>query len=63
MTPREKLRVAHPEDDALDTLAMLSASDVNQLPVMEGARPRGLVWREDVLKWFALQRPISIHGS
>jgi Zn-dependent protease/CBS domain-containing protein len=63
MTPREKLRVAHPEDDALDTLATLSASDVNQLPVMEGASLCGLVRREDVLKWLALQRPISIHGS
>jgi CBS domain-containing protein len=37
MTPREKLRVARSEDDALDTLATLSTSDVNQLPVMEGA--------------------------
>jgi Zn-dependent protease len=63
MTPREKLRVAHPEDDALDTLATLSTSDVNQLPVMEGASLRGLVRREDVLKWLSLQRPISIHGS
>jgi CBS domain-containing protein len=63
MTPREKLRVAHPEDDALDTLAMLSASDVNSPSGYGGASLRGLVRREDVLKWLAPQRPISIHGS
>jgi Zn-dependent protease/CBS domain-containing protein len=59
MTPREKLRVAHPDDDALDTLATLGAGDINQLPVIEGENLRGLVRREDILKWLALQRPVA----
>jgi hypothetical protein len=59
MTPREKLQVVHPDDDALDTLTTLGAGDINQLPVVEDANLRGLVRREDILKWLALQRRVA----
>lgn len=41
------------------TLATLGAGDINQLPVIEGENLRGLVRREDILKWLALQRPVA----
>ena len=59
MTGRGKLKVAHPDDDALDVLTALGTNNVNQLPVIEQERLRGLIRREDILKWLALEQ----HGS
>lgn len=58
MTPREKLKIAHPSDDALDTLTALGTNDINQLPVIEQEHLCGLIRREDIMKWLALQPPL-----
>lgn len=56
MTPAHELSVVAPEEDAFDVLAILAERDLNQLPVVEGGRVLGLIRREDVLKWLALNR-------
>jgi len=57
MTPAERIAVVHPEDDALDALETLARRNVNQLPVVEAdGTLRGLLRREDVLRWLALHR-------
>ena len=54
MVPADRLAVAGPHDDAGAVLSRLAAQNFNQLPVLEGGRVRGLVRREDILKWLAL---------
>ena len=54
MVPADKLAVAGPHDDAGTVLSRLAAQNVNQLPVLEDGRLRGLVRREDILRWLAL---------
>ena len=57
MTPAERIAIVHPEDDALDALETLARRNVNQLPVVEAdGTLRGLLRREDVLRWLALHR-------
>jgi hypothetical protein len=43
MTRPERVKVAHPKDDALDTLTTLSTNNVNQLPVIEQEHVRDLI--------------------
>ena len=54
MTPADRLNRLSPSDDAADALSVLGRGSVNQLPVVEDGRVRGLVRREDILKWLAL---------
>jgi CBS domain-containing protein len=57
MTPLEKLVTVAPDTDSITALGHLGASDLNQLPVVEGDRCIGLVRREDILKWLSLHLP------
>jgi Zn-dependent protease len=65
MTPREKLVVASPFEDALEALRKLGQLDVDQLPVVDGDRLIGIVSRSDVARWLELhlvaarERPIG----
>jgi Zn-dependent protease len=54
MTPVERLACVGPGADAGEALAELARRDVNQLPVLEDRRLVGLLRREDVIKWLAL---------
>ncbi len=54
MTPREKLIVVAPDDDAADALFALSNHNVNQLPVVDQGVMVGMVRREDIMKWLTL---------
>ncbi len=54
-TPAEALSVVRPDDDAAEAMHALSQRNINQLPVIEDGRVRGLVRREDILKWLALR--------
>lgn len=54
MTPREQLKIAHPQDDALEVLGMLGQRGLNQVPVLDEAGLQGLLRREDLLKWLSL---------
>jgi Zn-dependent protease/predicted transcriptional regulator len=54
MTPLARLRTVARGTDAFEALSIMGGERVNQLPVMEGERLVGLVRREDVLNWLAL---------
>lgn len=54
MMPLEELTTIAPDEDATEALSRLSRHGVNQLPVVEGGRIRGLISREDILKWLSL---------
>ena len=52
--PRGKLITVAPRDSAADAPTLLGKHDLSQLPVVEGERLGGLLWREDILKWLWL---------
>jgi Zn-dependent protease len=55
MTPARELETVSPHDGALDALRKLSRRQVDQLPVVESGELRGLIRREDIVKWISLQ--------
>jgi CBS domain-containing protein len=55
MTPASRLSAIRPDEDAAEALSRLASTGVNQLLVMDGDRLAGVVLREDILKWLALQ--------
>lgn len=57
MTPVHDLATATPEEASVDALRALSQRGVNQLPVVKDGAVRGLIRREDILKW------LSLHGE
>ena len=63
MTPLARLACTGPADDAGEALAQLARRDVNQLPVLDEGRLVGLLRREDVLKWLALNAPAAADGE
>jgi Zn-dependent protease len=60
MVPADKLAVARPTDGAAEVLAVLAGRNLNQLPVLEDGRVRGLVRREDILTWLALYADLGV---
>lgn len=54
MTPRAKLVVVTPDEDAAEALNQLMQRDFRQLPVMRGDELLGLVRRRDILRWLQL---------
>jgi len=57
MTPAQRLTAVGADEDAAEALSLLARRGVNQLPVMENHTLRGLLTREDILKW------LSLHGG
>jgi CBS domain-containing protein len=54
MTPKDKLLILGPEDDAAEAMTKLNAKDVRQLPVVEDGRLLGLLRRRDILRYLQL---------
>lgn len=54
MTPKDKLIVTHPGEDASDALNELLVRDIRQIPVMEDGHMVGLVRRRDIIRWLQL---------
>jgi Zn-dependent protease/CBS domain-containing protein len=57
MTPAHELTTVAPEEASTEALQALSRREVNQLPVVKHGTVRGLIRREDILKW------LSLHGE
>jgi CBS domain-containing protein len=60
MTPRERLIVATPSMDAITALQLMGEHDINQLPVINGREPVGMVTRAGLLR--AIQLRSAIHA-
>jgi CBS domain-containing protein len=54
MTPRDRLLVASPDEDASSALRKLGERDVDQLPVLEGELLVGMLTRAEVARWLEL---------
>ena len=54
MTPLKEVPVVAPEAAAADALDTIFRREVDQLPVVADGRMRGLLRREDILRWLAL---------
>lgn len=54
MTPRDRLAVVAPYDDAESAVRKLGALDVDQLPVVDGEALVGMLSRADVARWLEL---------
>jgi Zn-dependent protease/predicted transcriptional regulator len=59
MTPFEKLHVVGPEEPASAVLQLMSETDVNQVPVVEGRRTVGIISRADVLRLIQVRRAVA----
>jgi Zn-dependent protease/predicted transcriptional regulator len=60
MTPFERLKTIAPDEDAMKVLQMLSESDLNQIPVVEGRLLRGIISRGDVLRLIQVRQAVTI---
>lgn len=60
MTPREKLHVLRPQDDAAQALDALAEQDLNQLPVMEDGRVVGMVTRGHIIRFLQVRQDLRI---
>lgn len=60
MVPADRLAFAAPNDDAGEVLSRLAGRNLNQLPVLENGQVRGVVRREDILKWLALYADLAV---
>jgi Zn-dependent protease len=54
MTPLEALVRVAPQEDAQRVMNLLGKASVNQIAVLEQDQLRGLIRREDIFKWLAL---------
>jgi Zn-dependent protease len=57
MTPADAVKGIPPQENAADAMLLLGRQGVNQLPVVEDGKVRGMVSREDILKL------LSIYGD
>jgi len=54
MTPRSQLELLSPGTEATQALRRLSAGDAEEMPVVVGRELRGLVRRQDLLRWLSI---------
>jgi CBS domain-containing protein len=54
MTPASELAQVTPQEDTIDAMRALARQGVAQLPVVDHGVLRGLLRREDILKWLSL---------
>lgn len=55
MTPASELAVIGPATDMAEALNLISAQPADPLPVVADGQVRGMLRREDIVKWLALQ--------
>ena len=52
MTPIDRVKVAHPDQDALSILEEMDENDTNQIPVVSEGRVIGLITRDNLIRFF-----------
>ena len=62
MTPFEKLRTVSPQEGAAAVLQLMSETDVNQVPVVEGNRIVGIISRADILRLIQVRRAVAVEN-
>ncbi len=49
MTPIDKLKIAHPDEDVLNVLERMNETGINQMPVVSAGRVIGLITRDNLM--------------
>jgi len=60
MTPVDKLKVAHPDQDALSILEQMEENSVSQMPVVSGGRVIGLIARDNLIRLLRLRSELGV---
>jgi Zn-dependent protease/CBS domain-containing protein len=60
MTPIDKMRQVHPEDDLSSVMHLLTEQDANQVPVLQDNNIVGMVWRENLVTFIHLRSGLGI---
>jgi len=60
MTPVDKLKVAHPDQDALSILEQMDESNINQMPVVSEGRVIGLIARENLIRILRIRSQLGM---
>jgi len=60
MTPIDKLKVAHPEQDALSILEQMDEDNINQMPVVSEGRVIGLIARDNLIRFLRIRSEAGI---
>ncbi|MFC1984252.1 site-2 protease family protein [Chloroflexota bacterium] len=60
MTPVDKLRIAHPDQDALSVLEQMDESNINQMLVVGEGRGIGLVTRDNLIRLLRTRSELGI---
>jgi len=60
MTPVEKLRIAHPDQDVLSVLGQMDEANINQMPVVSEGRIVGLITRDNLIRLFHTRSKLGI---
>ena len=60
MTPLDKLKVAHPDQNALSILEQMDESNINQMPVVSEGRVIGLITRDNLIRLLRTRSELGI---
>ena len=60
MIPREKLHTVSPQQDLNDVLPLITAQDVNQLPVLDNGQLIGVLTRDALLRYIEIHRSLGM---
>jgi len=60
MTPVDKLKVTHPDQDALSILEQMEEDDINQMPVVSGGRVIGLITRDNLIRFLHARSELGV---
>jgi Zn-dependent protease len=60
MAPVDKLRTAHPDQNALSILEQMDESEINQVPVVSGGGVIGLVTRDSLVRFLRIHSELGM---
>lgn len=60
MTPVDKLKMAHPDQNALNILEQMDESNINQMPVVSEGRIIGLITRDNLIRFLRTRSELGI---
>ncbi len=60
MTPVDKLKIAHPDQNALSILEQMDESSISQMPVVSGGGVIGLITRENLIRLLRTRSELGI---
>jgi len=60
MTPVDRLKIAHPDQDALSILEQMDEGSINQMPVVSESRVIGLITRDNLIRFLHIRSRLGV---